>query len=310
MLIYKNNNKIVTDIDNKKEKIVKTDENGKYEFTNLEPNQYLVVFLHDSGKYSITEYQKQGIGESYNSDAINMKVTLYGKTRYAGVTNTIKITNSNIRDIDIGLYEANKFDLRLDKYITKITLTTPTIGTKVYEYNNSQLEKIEVLSKNVNNSSIVVEYKIVVTNEGQVAGYARKIIDYLPQNAKFNTEINKNWYISDNNQTVYNASLSETIIKPGESKEVNLILTFNITDKNIGTIINNNAEIYESYNELGLADMDSVEANMLAQEDDMSKADIVLSVVTGKIIVYTTIGLVVVAILGIGIYQIKKRVLR
>lgn len=310
MLIYKNNSAVVKDVDTGERKVTTTAANGTYEFSNLRADEYLVVFLYDSGKYSITEYQKKDVGESYNSDAINTQVTLEGKITNAGVTDTIKLSNGNARDIDIGLYVAEKFDLKLDKYISKITLTTPTIGTKVNEYANSQLEKIEVLKQNIGKSNIIVEYKIVVTNEGQVPGYVKKVIDYLPTDAKFNTEINKNWYKADNNKTVFNASLAETEIKPGESKEVTLVLSYNITDKNIGTIINNNAEIYESYNKLGLSDIDSKEANMLEQEDDMSKADIILSVATGRIMLNIGIIIAVVAMLVVGIYEIKKRVLK
>lgn len=66
----------------------------------------------------------------------------------------------------------------------------------------------------------------------------------------FNTELNKDWYkASDGN--VYNTSLQNTIIQPGESKEVTIVLLKQITDDSLG-ILNNNAEIYESYNEQGL----------------------------------------------------------
>ena len=74
-------------------------------------------------------------------------------------------------------------------------------------------------------------------------------------------------------------------------------------------MINNNAEIYESYNELGLEDIDSIVANRLETEDDMSSADIIVSVATGKVIIYTTFALAVITLLGFGIFEIKKRVL-
>ena len=239
-----------------------------------------------------------------------ISIVLDGKKQIAGITDVIKITNTNVRDIDIGVYVAEKFDLKLDKYITKITRTTPTAGTKVFNYNNSKLQKIEVLDRNIGKSSIIVEYKIVVTNEGKIPGYARKIVDYLPQDARFNTEINKDWYLSEGSQNVYNASLADTILMPGESKELTLVLSFNITNKNIGQTLNNNAEIYESYNEQGLDDMDSIPGNKVADEDDISHADIVLAVVTGgQIILYATLTLIIITAIGFGIYEIKKRVL-
>lgn len=301
LLIHKSNSKLVASTN--------TDNKGKYEFNNINKGEYLVVFLYDASKYDITAYKKEGIGESYNSDATNMKIVLDGEQRYAGVTDTIKISNNNIRDIDIGLYISEKFDLRLDKYISKVTVTTPSDGSKVYNYNNSKLTKREIYGKDVGKSNIVVEYKIVVTNEGQIDGYAKKLIDYLPQEAKFNTELNKDWYLSKENGAVYNSSLANEKIMPGQSKEVKLILSYSITEKNIGKLLNNNAEIYESYNEQGLNDMDSNPANKLESEDDMSAADMIISLATGKIVLYVSLTIAVIVLLGFGIFEIKKRVL-
>lgn len=310
LLLDKQTSQIVQDIDTKQNKTTTTNGNGYYQFTNLVSDEYLVVFLYDSGRYSITEYQKQDVNTNFNNDAISMKVILNGEQRNAGVTDTIRVTNQNQRNIDIGLYTSEKFDMRLDKYVTEITLTTPTIGTNTYTYGDSQLERVEILAQNVNKSNIIIKYKIVVTNEGQIPGYVRKIIDYLPEGASFNSEINQDWYISDNNRTVLNTSLENTRINPGESKEVELVLSLNITDSNIGNIVNNNAEIYETYNDQGLTDIDSTEANQAEQEDDMSKADIVLSVVTGKIVMYFILGVVILAMLITGIIFIQKKVFK
>lgn len=301
LLLYKSNSELVA--------TTTTNGSGNYTFNDLSKNEYLIVFLYDASKYNITSYQKEGVGENYNSDATNMKIVLDGEQRYAGVTNTIKISNSNVRDIDIGLYVSEKFDLRLDKYISKVTVTTPTDGKKVYNYNNAKLTKRDIYGKDVGSSSIVVEYKIVVTNEGKVDGYAKKLIDYLPQEAKFNTELNKDWYLSENAGAVYNNSLANQKIEPGQSKEVTLILNYSITEKIIGTLINNNAEIYESYNEQGLEDMDSNPANRLESEDDMSAADMMISLATGKIVIYISLAIAVIILLGCGIFEIKRHVL-
>ena len=309
ILLYKSNSQIVKDETTGEEKITTTNSNGQYEFTRLKPGEYLVLFLYDAGKYSITHYQKDGVSQSLNSDATNMKIILNGEQRQAGVSNTIKITNSHIRDIDIGLFVAEKFDLRLDKYISKVITTTPSHGSKTYYYKNSKITKREIAKKDLQNTSLVVEYKIVVTNEGQVEGYVKKIIDYLPEGAKFSSELNKDWYLSNNNEAAYNTALENEKIAPGQSKEVKLVLSFNINHKNIGKMINNNAEIYESYNQLGLEDIDSIAANRVETEDDMSNADIIVSIATGTIILYTTFTLGIVILLGMGIYEIKRRVL-
>lgn len=307
ILLNKENNSIVKDPDSNEDKRVTTGSDGKYEFTNLPQGEYIVVFLYDTSKYTLTTYRAKGVDEYSNSDAISINITVDGNRTIAGITDAIKITNENVRDMDIGVYTSEKFDLSLEKYVSKIVLTTPTIGTRTDDHDNSKTAKVEVLGSNVGKSNIVVEYKIVVKNEGEVAGYAKKIVDYLPEGVGFNTELNKDWYLSDNGN-VYNASLANEIINPGETKEIKLILTKKITEESLG-ILSNNAEIYETYNEQGLKDIDSTAGNKAENEDDMSKADIAISIVTGKIIMYTTITFGVIAILGFGVYEIKKRVL-
>lgn len=307
MLAYKKTSKIVKDSKTNTEKITTTNAQGQYQFDNLLPDEYFVIFDYGNGNYNLTEYRKPEVSEALNSDAIDSTMTLNGIKTIVGISDAIKITNSNVRDIDIGVYIAEKFDLKLDKYIDKITRTTPTSGTETFEYSKEKNTKIEVLKQNLGKSSIVIEYKIVVTNEGGVAGYVKKIADYLPKGVVFNTELNNDWYLAKDGN-VYNTSLENTIINPGESKEVTLVLLKQITDDSIG-ILNNNAEIYESYNEQGLKDIDSTPANKQEDEDDMSKADIILGVVTGaQIAFYVILTLTVIAMVGFGIFEIKKRV--
>lgn len=310
LLLYKSNGQIVTDATSGQNKMVTTGGNGRYEFTNLVPNEYLVVFLYDAGLYSITTYQKDDVDENRNSDAIETNINLNGTRQIAGVTDTIQVVNDNIRNIDLGLYQDEKFDLSLEKYITKISLSTPTIGTAQYEYGDSTFEKVEILGQNAGKSSMVMEYKIVVKNEGGVAGYARKIVDYLPEGVGFSTDLNKDWYISETNGNIYNTSLENTLIQPGETKELTLILTKQITEDTIGETITNQAEIYESYNEQGLKDIDSTDANKGLEEDDLGQADVLVSLVTGKIIMYTGLIILILAMLTTGIIVIKKKVLK
>ena len=57
--------------------------------------------------------------------------------------------------------------------------------------------------------------------------------------------------------------------------------------------------------------MDSTPANQIADEDDMSKADILLSVVTGAMIaLYITLTVVILTIIIVGIIIIQKKVLK
>jgi len=306
LLLNKANNSIVKDQTTGAEKTLTTDATGTYLFSNLLPGEYLVAFLYDSANYEITAYQKEGVPSSRNSDGIAMNIGYNGERVRGAVTNTITITNSNARDIDLGLTNAQSFDLKLDKYITKVTRVN-SAETKTYNYENEQLVKIDTLRRRLNESNIIVEYKIVVTNEGAIPGYAKKVVDYLPKDLKFSSELNTDWY-AGNDGNVYSNKLANDEIKPGESREITLVLTKQMTENTLGAS-RNTAEIYETYNVLGKADIDSVPGNKSQNEDDTSSADLVLSIVTGKVATYTGIVIASIALIAFGAYEVKKHVL-
>ena len=301
-------NQIAVDADNGEQKIVTTNSNGKYEFSNLLPGRYIVIFVYDASKYSITDYKKENVSSTVNSDAILMKMDIDGKLTNVGATDTIVVTNENIRSMDIGLYEQKKFDLKLEKYITKITVQNNT-GTKTYDYGETQLAKRDLIASQMNNTNLVVEYKIKVINEGQLEGYAKKIIDYLPKELKFSTELNPDWYLGQDGN-IYNASLADTKINPGETKEITLILT-KATSKsdNLG-LITNKAELYEVSNDYGVEDIDSTPNNNVQNEDDTSIANLLLSPGTGRTVLFVVLTTVIIIIIGVGVYFIKKKVIK
>ena len=106
---------------------------------------------------------------------------------------------------------------------------------------------------------------------------------------------------------MYTAALANEKIMPGETKTVTLTLTKSVTENSGTGLIPNTAEIAEDYNELGIADSNSTPGNRAKGENDMGAAEVVLSIKTGGV-VYTTIGVACVIILGIMIViMIKKK---
>ena len=144
-------------------------------------------------------------------------------------------------------------------------------------------------------STVIVEYNIIVTNVGEVAGYARSIVDYMPSDLEFNSELNKDWYESNN--SLYTSALENDIINPGESRTVTLTLTKTMGEDNV--VSRNNAEIYEDYNDLGIEDGNSTPGNKASGENDMGSADVIISIRTGGVI-YMTIGVVIAIIVVAG----------
>ena len=300
---------LISKVDGNVKLTTTTNENGRYTFDKLENGSYLVAFLYDSSKYVVTEYQKEGVSKTVNSDAIDATINYKGEDKKVGLTDTIEILNADVNNIDIGIYEAEKFDLSLNKYVSKVTVNNNS-GVTTYDYNGKDktLVKVDIPAKYMSSSTVIIEYKIQVKNEGEVPGYAKKVVDYIPDGLKFNTELNPKAYLGKDGN-IYSEELADTIINPGESKEITLILTKKMTDTNTGTVVNE-AEIAESYNELGLEDINSEPGNKDEKENDFGSASTIITVKTGQVVIYTTLIVGVIAMLTVGIYMIRKYVLR
>ena len=234
-----------------------------------------------------------------------VQLNIDGENSTVAATDTLVLNNSNLEHIDIGLVEATTFDLELKKVISKVTVSN-TQGSQVKEYNDESLAKVELKAKYLKGTTVVVEYKIKVTNKGEIPGYAKSIIDYKPADWNFNSSLNSDWYQSENE--LYNDSLEDTLIKPGETKEVRLILTKQMTETNTG-LTNNIAEIEESENSQDVEDINSTPGNKNKSENDLGSADIIVSVGTGaafRFAFITLFTIIVIATLG---YIISKKIL-
>ena len=283
--------------------VTTTGEDGRYTFNNVKPGQYNVVAEFDTNVYNVTVYRADGISESENSDFVN--ATLDGQE--VAATDNFTITNSNLYNLDLGLSRIRNFDLSINKTVSRVTVTNPNLETRVQDV-NAAFGKIDLYNTYIKDTTVLVEYSIVVTNEGEIPGYAKEIVDYLPDGMAFSSELNSNWYLaSDGN--LYSSSLANTVIQPGESKTITLVLTRKMTGENTGTV-HNQVEISQSYNEYGLEDRDSTAKNKQDGEDDISYADLLIAMGTGKEVasfIGITIG--IFAIIGVAVWIIKKKVL-
>ena len=278
----------------KVEATTKTDGDGTYKL-DLVKGKYILVFKYDTNVYTTTTYQVKGANDTENSDAISREISIDGNTITAGTTDTINL-EKNISNIDVGLILRSTFDLKLQKYVGKITVKNDSKTSEYDQKENTTLAKAEIKSKNLSGSLVVIEYKIKVTNTGDVAGYARNIVDYMPSSLSFNSSLNSDWYISGNN--LYNTSLANTKIEPGESKELTLVLTKTMTDSNTG-LVNNKAEIAESSNELGIKD----------ETNEKGSADVIISVSTGALVNYVATTIITLIVLAGLAYLVNKKYL-
>ena len=306
MLVDANTGNILQDENGNIRRII-TANDGTYVFDNLDTGNYMVVFQYDTNIYGLTDYNKTGVNEGQNSDVIESTMTENGETKTIAVTNAIRITDSSYANIDMGLVYKNKFDLKIDKYVTKITVQNKD-GVKTYNYNNSKLAKVDITAKKIAGSTVIIEYGIKVTNEGNTEGYAKNIVDYKPTDLEFKADLNPTWY-AGNDGNVYSNELANTVIKPGETKEIKLVLTKEMTETNAG-VSNNRTEIYEDYNDYGMKDLDSIVKNNAQGEDDLSSADVIITVSTGGAVAYTCGTIIVLLLMLATLYIIRKKTAR
>ena len=283
-----------------------TADNGFYSLTKIPDGQYIAIFEYDTDKYILTSYKAEGIQESRNSDVENVTMNIGEEASNVAATDTLTLEGNDMTNVDIGLVEAKTFDLELTKTISKVTVSSKE-GTQNLEYTDATLAKAEIKAKYLQGATVVVEYKIKVTNNGEVAGYVRNIVDYKPTDLSFNSSLNSDWYQSGD--YLYTSSLANTRLEAGESKELTLVLTKTMTESNTG-LVNNTAEIAEAYNSLNVQDTDSTPGNRQSKEDDMGSADLIISVKTGAMVSYVALTLFLIAVVAIGAYIMSKKILK
>ena len=267
-----------------------TDSLGKYRFTEVPVGNYTVVFNYNGKEYKAAQYKLANVAESANSDAIESEEGI-------AVTDTISIRNSDI-ELNFGLQDRDEFDLSVAKYITKAIVTTKG-KEKVEEYDSLDLAKLEIKSKELKNTTIKLEYKIVVSNIGNVDGTVETIKDYLPKALTFTESENSNWKLGTDG-VLYNEALRNTVIKPGESKEIKLVLNKVMTEDNTGTI-SNKVEI------TGLSTDKSLKEK---SDNNIATQEMIVTISTGRTIsiaiFITAVILTTVLIYGIKTGKIKR----
>ena len=283
----KSNKVFLVDSDTKQIKQEQTtDSDGRYTFKELESGNYFIVFEYDESKYKLSKYQADNATIANNSDVITTSINKKGETSNVAITDAIVVDGKEIVNIDMGLEKAEIFDLELTNTIDKVTIKG-RFNTRTIEYDDSKLAKVEILDKKLSSSKVYIHYKIKITNKGDVGGCAIRIVDYIPKDLIFEKELNPKWYKgSDNN--LYSTAFAGNVIEKGKSEEIDLVLTKEMTEENTG-LINNIAEISEDYNIYGISDINSKPENKVQTENDYGSADIIITVKTGRIFIYTSV---------------------
>jgi len=226
------------------------------------------------------------------------------------------------------------FDLSLLKWVTKtiVTVDDKTTTTETgfvpnqglteqtgkdirSNETNEPVAKVEIDKKKIKSTSVKFVYNIKITNEGEIAGQATEITDYIPEGLEFYEEDNIAYGWAKNGDNKVTTRLLDGItLEPGESKTLEIVFRWKNDVDNIG-VKTNIAEITEDYNDKNSEDIDStpdtikIEEYKEEQEDDDDYALVILSIKTGNESSYIGLLLTVLTIITSGIIFIKRYVL-
>ena len=297
---------------------VVTDENGKAEFTGLEFGEDAM----DNAKYKTID-ETTG-AEVYKYDWSKVETIYYiVETEAPGGYKLIeqprkvvvKKDNYVMEDITSLLQVDNEqkvFDLALRKWVTQAIVTEngKTVVTETghhAEDDPEEVVKVDLKKSKLNKVTVKFRYSIRVTNEGEVAGEAKEIRDDIPKGLKFVAEDNPDW--REEYGQIVTDKLAGTTLQPGESAEVEIVLTWVNSEENMGVMVNT-AEIEKDHNDFGIPDRDSTPGNNVPGEDDIDDAPVMITIKTGAtdIAIYTSIALGALLIISVGGVVIKKKV--
>ena len=220
-------------------------------------------------------------------------------------------------DLDKEFIKVKYFDLSLKKWVSKAIVTNEDGSQTVIETGHTGDEnpeppaKVDLGRQDINKVTVKFEFKIKITNEGEIAGYAKEVTDYIPEGLKFIQEDNPLWYPREalnGKERVGTKQLENTLLQPGENATISILLTW-INDPNNMGLKTNIAEISQDYNESHTPDIDSTPDNFENGEDDIDDAPVMLTIRLGDAQIYIGLGLIVIAMLTSGIWAIKKYVL-
>ena len=179
-------------------------------------------------------------------------------------------------------YEAKPFNIGVEKEITGIIVNgerrAPT---------NGKLEKVEIYRKSTESTSVQVEYKIKVSNTGEVSG-----------NATIEEKIPEGMSLANNDETweEQEGKLIKVIpeLGAGETKEYTVLLNWEQFGNNMGEKANE-VKLVETGNVPGFVDNND--------KDNTSNANVIISVETGEL----PIGLILALVALVGLETVTLR---
>lgn len=220
-----------------------SDLNGMYEFSDVSNgNYYIIVTYHDDRYAGITNLVTDETDKSKISSfhKIEDLIKFYDKDKEETKREIIEITNEvkSISNINLGLTLNKQYKLKVTKTLNKAYITNSLGFTTEHDLENQVSGKLDV--KDISNLKIKVVYNIELENIGSYPGYVYNVIDEIPDGMAFNPNYseNKGWELNSDG-FLENKSLANTLLYgKGKDNKKNLMIAFDITQKEAGKFVN------------------------------------------------------------------------
>ena len=195
-------------------------------------------------------------------------------------------------------YKKLPFNMKVEKEIDKITVN----GEETTYSGDNKFAKVEIKYKDINNTSVEVSYKIKVTNTEKVKGTAI-LEELIPDGFEFANDKSDEKWKEQNGKIV----LETEEIKPGETKEYTITLSWKADENNKGEKANTvkitdteNKARYEETTRDDNKDTAIIEIKLQKTIFDISKNN----VKTGDLIIFS---IAAILIAGVALIVVIKK---
>ena len=226
-----------------------------------------VKYLEKGTEYEIAERDilEGYVGDNYETTQKDIPYYKFvEKTEnYKGIMQKDKITV-------IYYYEKQVFNLGIDKWVSGVNVNGISQGAKTIN-NKDEMYVVDIHRSKTDTADIKITYKIRVTNKGEIEGTAGEIIEIIPAGYSYYQEDNNIHWEERDGTLVTNALANETI-KPGEYRELEIVLRWDRGEYNFGEK-ENLVILSGETNPAGYEDMN--------KEDNKSSSNMMITVATG-----------------------------
>ncbi len=211
------------------------------------------------------------VGDKYETEQKEIQYYIYVKST--------ENTKGELKEEDTVEYYYRKqdFNIGIEKEIESIRLNGEEIGIT-----NKNLAKVEIKTKEIDKTNLIVKYNIKVTNKGELEGTA-KIEEQIPQGYE-TAYLPEEWKQNINGNLETNVNL-----EAGETKTLSIALKWENNENNLGSRTST-SKIASTQNQANYEDTD--------EKDNITDITIITSIKTGEV-VSNMIIMIIVLSLGI-----------